>query len=249
MAFFYGLLVLTLASCALARPTATVLTGAFTCVDAADFSLCQNQWGTASGVGSQNSTLLSASGDSISWSTVYTWENSPNNVKTYANVQQNVGMGVQLSNLASVPTSWQWKYISKSDGLRADVSYDIWTGVPPTGTAASANSSFEIMIWLSGLGGIQPVGSQTVTNVSIAGFDWNVWKGPNANWETISFVSADGDITDFRVDLKDFFDYLSAEQGVASSQFLQVIQTGTEAFEGNASLSIDHFSVAVNPKK
>ncbi|EMD39505.1 glycoside hydrolase family 12 protein [Gelatoporia subvermispora B] len=248
MAFFAALFALALAGCALARPTASTLTGAFTCVDAADFTLCQNQWGAASGVGSQNSTLLSASGDSISWSTVYTWENGPNNVKTYANVQQNVGMGVQLSDLASVPTTWQWTYESQSDGLRADVSYDIWTGVPPTGTAASRNSSFEIMIWLSGLGGIQPVGSQTVTNVSIAGFNWNVWKGPNANWETISLVSADGDITDFQVDLKDFFDYLIAEQGVASTQFLQVIQTGTEAFEGQASLLISNFSVAVNPQ-
>ena len=61
------------------------------------------------------------------------------------------------------------------------------------------------MIWLSGLGGIQPVGSQILSNVEIAGHSWNLWKGPNANWEVLSFVSATGNINDFNVDLNDFF--------------------------------------------
>lgn len=34
------------------------------------------------GVGSQNSTLLGATGDSVSWMTNYTWANGPNNVKS-----------------------------------------------------------------------------------------------------------------------------------------------------------------------
>lgn len=57
--------------------------------------------------------------------------------------------------------------------------------------------------WL--LFSIQPVGSQTTTGISLAGHTWNLWKGPNANWEVLSFVSADGDITDFTADLNDFF--------------------------------------------
>ncbi len=52
---------------------------------------------------------------------------------------------------------------------------------------------------------IQPVGSQTTTGVSIAGYTWNLWKGPNSNWEVLSFVSANGDITNFNADLNDFF--------------------------------------------
>ena len=34
----------------------------------------------------------------------------------------------------------------------------------------------------------------------------------------LSFVSATGDITNFNVDLKEFFDYLVREQGVAGTQ-------------------------------
>jgi xyloglucan-specific endo-beta-1,4-glucanase len=60
------------------------------------------------------------------------------------------------------------------------------------------------MIWLSGLGGIQPIGSQIAT-ANIAGYTWNLWSGPNSNWHVYSFVSAGGDITDFNADLNGFF--------------------------------------------
>lgn len=77
------------------------LTGKFDCLTAGAYTLCQNQWGTgkslvhtcdtfklltnlpiAAGIGSQNSTLLSASGNEISWRTDWTWANGPNSVKT-----------------------------------------------------------------------------------------------------------------------------------------------------------------------
>ncbi len=65
---------------------------------------------------------------------------------------------------------------------------------------------------------IQPVGSKILSGVSVAGHTWDLWKGPNANWQVLSFVSSTGDITDFNVDLKDFFNYLTQSQGVAASQ-------------------------------
>lgn len=43
--------------------------------------------------------------------------------------------------------------MTQSDGIRADVSYDIWIGTTADGAQASSASSYEIMIWLSGLGG------------------------------------------------------------------------------------------------
>jgi len=225
---------------------AQTLTGPFDCDTAGQFSLCQNLWGRSAGVGNQTSTMMSASGDAITWFTNYTWANGPNNVKSYANVESNTAKGVQLSAVTSAPTAWSWEYDTQSAGIRADVSYDIWFGAAQTGTPASSASSYEIMIWVSGKGGIQPVGSQITNGTSIAGHTWNLWKGPNANWEVLSFVSAEGDLTDFNVDLKDFFDYLIAEQGVSSSQFVQAIQTGTEAFTGTANLFIKSFSVSIN---
>ncbi|KAK7689975.1 hypothetical protein QCA50_006615 [Cerrena zonata] len=242
---FLGISILA-ASFALVSAQNKTLTGKFDCLAAGAYTLCQNQWGISAGVGSQNSTLLSASGNDISWRTDWTWANGPNSVKTYANVLHNTAKGIQLGNIKTAPTSWDWTYLSESQGIRADVSYDIWTGVPQSGDPATSASSYEIMIWLSGLGGIQPVGSQILSGVQIAGHSWNLWKGPNANWQVLSFVSANGEIRDFNADLKEFFDYLVKNQGVASTQFLQAIQTGTEPFVGSASLLINNFNVSVS---
>jgi xyloglucan-specific endo-beta-1,4-glucanase len=70
---------------------------------------------------------------------------------------------------------------------------------------------------------IQPVGSQITTGTVVANHTWNLWKvsiylalnsvpdshrifkGPNANWEVLSFVSAAGNLNSFNVDLNAFF--------------------------------------------
>ncbi|KII95623.1 glycoside hydrolase family 12 protein [Plicaturopsis crispa FD-325 SS-3] len=226
--------------------SAQTLTGPFDCEPAGEYTLCQNLWGRAAGVGSQNSTLVSTSGNTVSWYTNWTWANSDNSVKSYANVQSNIVQGAQLSNISSAPTSWSWTYETESEGIRADVSYDIWLGETPTGDPASAASSYEIMIWLSGLGGIQPVGHQITTATEVANHTWNLWTGPNANWQVYSFVSSTGNINDFSADLNDFFKYLVAEQGVADTQYLQSVQTGTEPFVGTANLVISNYSVSVS---
>ncbi|KAG6827131.1 hypothetical protein H0H92_013080 [Tricholoma furcatifolium] len=197
---------------------AQTISGDTTCTTSGDYTLCQNLWGADEGTGSQTSDLISTSGNDISWSTTWTWANNENNVKSYANVNSNTAKGQQLQNIGSAPTTWDWSYESASSGIRADVSYDIWFGTASSGEPASTASSYEIMIWLSGLGGIQPVGSQTVTGLSIAGYTWNLWAGPNTNWETYSFVVQNENITSFSADLTEFFSYLVENEGVAASQ-------------------------------
>jgi len=226
--------------------SAQTITGATTCEAAGAYTLCQNLWGASAGTGSQNSTLVSTSGNAVSWSTNWNWANGPNNVKSYANVEHNTAKGVQLQNIATAPTAWNWTYQTQSSGIRADVSYDIWFGAAQSGNPASNASSYEIMIWLSGLGGIQPVGQQITTGTQVAGYSWNLWSGPNSNWHVFSFVSASGDINNFNVDLNAFFQYLIAQQGVSGSQYVQAIQTGTEPFTGSANLIINSFSVTIN---
>ncbi|PSR70920.1 hypothetical protein PHLCEN_2v13192 [Hermanssonia centrifuga] len=199
------------------------LTGAFDCMAAGDYTLCQNLWGEQAGVGGQNSTLIQTSGNAVTWMTNWTWADAPNNVKSYANLQHNTAMGMQLSQITTAPTVWNWTYLAESEGIRADVSYDIWFGEASSGSPASSASSYEIMIWLSGLGGIQPVGQQILSGLQIAGHTWNLWKGPNANWEVLSFVIADPEtppeVRNFNADLNAFFQYLIQEQGVASTQW------------------------------
>ncbi len=42
-------------------------------------------------------------------------------------------------------------------------------------------------------------------NLQIAGHTWNLKHGPNSNWDVFSFITAEGDITNFNADLNDFF--------------------------------------------
>ena len=84
---------------------------------------------------------------------------------------------------------------------------------------------------------IQPVGSQILSGLSIAGNTWNLWSGPNSNWQVFSFVISSGEVRNFNADLNEFFrallpfpslarsvahiflaEYLIQHQGVASTQ-------------------------------
>ncbi|KAJ7876122.1 endoglucanase [Mycena olivaceomarginata] len=230
---------------------AQTITGQFDCLPAGGFTLCQNLWGKTSGVGSQKSTLMSATTETVAWATNYTWANGPNQVKSCAHFFQSHGWWLKMMKCRrqpSAPTLWDWTYATQSVGIRADVAYDIWFGKASSGNPATSASAYEIMIWLSGLGGIQPVGSQITTGTVVANHTWNLWKGPNANWEVLSFVSAAGDLNSFDVDLNDFFTYLVEEQGVAPTQYIQSIQAGTEAFVGTANLVTNAYSVSIVPK-
>ncbi|KAF5356771.1 hypothetical protein D9756_006704 [Leucocoprinus leucothites] len=229
--------------CVLAN--AQTISGQFDCLPAGSYTLCQNLWGKNSGSGSETSTLNSASGNSVSWSTTWNWSGGDNSVKSYPNVESSSAKGKQLSSIGSAPTTWNWSYQSQSN-VRADVAYDVWLGTARSGNPASSASSYEIMIWLSGKGSIQPIGSVVASNINVGGHTWNLWKGPNQNWQVLSFVSTSGDITNFNSDLKAFFNYLVQNQGVSASQYVQSIQAGTEPFTGSATLVTSSYSVALN---
>lgn len=119
------------------------------------------------------------------------------------------------------------------------------------------------MIWVSTEGGAGPLGSQVASDISVGGYTWNLYEGPNTYWETISFVTTEGNLNNFSSDLKDFFDYLVANYGVSDSdvsdsngsdvsswlsseQYLQAVESGTEPFTGSATLYTSSFYVVVN---
>ncbi|KAJ7456746.1 endocellulase [Mycena galericulata] len=242
--FFSALVTL---SCIFSVGASQTITIQNDCLPAGGYTLCQNLWNTSGATGSQNSTLISSSTQTVSWFTYYTWADGPDSVKSYANVEAINAKGVQLSSISSAPTSWSWNFGTQYSGTQGNVAYDIWFGQASSGRPSTTGSSYEIMIWLSTLGGMQPIGSQIATGVAIAGHTWNLWKGPNENWEVISFSSAAGDINSFNVDLNAFFTYLVSEQGVAGTQYVQVIQAGTEAVLGSASFFTNSYSVSIVP--
>jgi len=100
------------------------------------------------------------------------------------------------------------------------------------------------MIWLSTRGGAGPAGSQIGT-VTVNGVSWKLFKGVVSTWTVFSFV-ASTELTGFVQDLKSFFTYLSASQGVSSASYLVAIQAGTEPFIGSATLTTTGYTVKIN---
>ncbi|KAJ6458323.1 glycoside hydrolase family 12 protein [Mycena vitilis] len=209
------------------------------------FVLENNLWGeSAATSGSQTSQVTATSGNSVTWHTTYNWVGGNSSVKSYANLDLKTGLGKTVASIASIPTVWQWTYSSASSGLRADVSYDLWLSKTAGTTGASANSSYEIMVWLSTRGGAQPAGSPNGT-ATVNGVTWKLYKGTVSTWNIFSFV-APSEITDFNSDLKPFLTFLTQNQGVPSSHFLVQAQAGTEPFIGSATLTTNSYSMSIN---
>lgn len=84
----------------------TPLQGQFDSVSVGQYSLLNNLWGEHDATsGYQSTQLISSSGTTVSWETNWTWTGGPTNVKSFANIQLDVGLNQQLSAIASMPVS------------------------------------------------------------------------------------------------------------------------------------------------
>jgi len=208
------------------------------------YTLYNDLWGEGSASsGSQTTQETSASGTTVAWKTTWNWQGGNGQVKSYANLALNKGLGRQLSAIGSIPTTWHWTYSSASNVV-ADVSYDLWLARSSALGSANSDSTYEVMIWLSTRGGAGPAGSQ-ITTVSIAGVNWKLYKGTVSSWTVFSFV-APSEITSFSTDLKPFFTYLINSQGVSASNYFSGAGAGTEPFTGSATLTTTSYSLAAN---
>jgi xyloglucan-specific endo-beta-1,4-glucanase len=88
-----------------------------------------------------------------------------------------------------------------------------------------------------------PIGSATV-----AGYTWDVYKGPNGDMTVFSFVPAGGkQINSFNGDVNLFFTYLIKSQGLSNKQFLKSVGAGTEPTLGEkAVFTTKGYSIKVN---
>ncbi|KAI9810721.1 MAG: hypothetical protein M1827_006059 [Pycnora praestabilis] len=189
-----------------------------------NYILYQDLWGeSAASSGSQCSSLNCFAGNTIAWSTSWSWAGGSSSVKSYANAVVKM-TSKELGSLTTIPTTWKWGYTGSS--IVADVSYDSFLGTTPTGAA-----SYEVMIWLAALGGAGPISStgQPIAWPTFGGVSFSLYKGPNGATTVFSFV-ATSEQTNFRGDLMNFYEYLETNQGVSSSQYLQSIGAGTEPF-------------------
>ncbi|KAF2660081.1 glycoside hydrolase family 12 protein [Lophiostoma macrostomum CBS 122681] len=234
-----------LASLAVATPTQTIEKRADSCgqwdsVVTGSYTLYQDLWGTSSATsGSQCSGVDGLSSSTLKWHTKWSWAGGSSNVKSYANIVTSITQK-SLSSISSMASTWKWTYTGSS--IVADVAYDIFTS-----STASGSSEYEIMIWLAALGGAGPISStgSPVATPTLAGSSWKLYSGLNGNTKVFSFV-ASSSVASFSGDLLDFIKYLETNQGLSSSQILQSVGAGTEAFTGsNAVFTVSAYSLSV----
>ncbi|KAF7861806.1 hypothetical protein EAF04_007689 [Stromatinia cepivora] len=226
------------------KARSTKICGQWDTVPTGAYTVYQNLWGMAqASSGSQCTTVDSLSGNTIAWSTSWSWAGGSSSVKSYANValQSVATAGVQVSSISSIPAVWKWGYTGSS--IVADVSWDLFTAATASGT-----NQYEIMIWLAAIGGAGPISStgSPVATATIAGHEFKLYSGPNGDTTVYSFV-ASTQITDFSGDLMDFLNYLATNEKWSKSQYIKVLQAGTEPFTGtNAVLSVSDYSVSIS---
>lgn len=76
--------------------------GQWDSVSASPYSLLLDLWGESGATsGSQCANLVSLSGTTIAWKTTYTWVGGTG-VKSFSNIQLNVGLNKQLSAITSM---------------------------------------------------------------------------------------------------------------------------------------------------
>ncbi|KAJ3871971.1 glycoside hydrolase family 12 protein [Lentinula edodes] len=228
---------------------ATTFCGQWDTSSDGNYELFLDQWGLSDATsGSDCASITSLSGNTIAWTTTYTWVGGTG-IKSFTNMQLNAGINQQLSAISSIPSVWDWT-ISTSGTIVADVAYDIFTSATSGGSAAN-----EIMIWLANYNA-GPISSSynadgqpnpIASDISIAGYSWNLYSGSNGANAVWSFLpSTSGTtITSFSGDINLFFNYLTANEGLSTSQYLTTFQAGTEATSGSATLTTTSYSASI----
>ncbi|KAF3009789.1 hypothetical protein E8E13_009999 [Curvularia kusanoi] len=225
---------------------AASLCGQYSYYAANGYEFNNNNWGKGSASsGSQCTTVQSTSSSGVSWSTTWNWQGGQDNVKSYANAGKQFARGLNVGKIKSLQTSITWDYQPRD--IRANVAYDVFTAADPNHDKSSGD--YELMVWLARIGGVYPIGSK-VTTVTLAGFSWDLYIGPNGSMKVYSFIPSDGSWKfTFNADLKVFFNYLAQNQGYPiNSQNLIVFQQGTEPFtsSGQTKYTVSSYSANVN---
>lgn len=88
--------------------------GQYTPIYSGGYTVNPNKWGEDNGSGSQCAQIDSISGNSLAWSTTWSWANNEDDVKSYANAELTNWNCKELSNYKSIPSKWNWEYVFSS---------------------------------------------------------------------------------------------------------------------------------------
>jgi hypothetical protein len=177
------------------------------------YTLYNDVWG--SGAGPQTIWANSAS----NWGV---WSNQPNTggIKSYPNDTKWVGTPINSLSWANSGYS-----VTVPSAGAYETAYDIW----------DSSNADETMLWLNQTGAIGPIGSY-VTNVSLGGFNWNVYKGWNGSNNVYSFLNT-GRSTSGTVDILAVMKWLENTEHWIGNVTLGNVQLGWEITSAGGGLN------------
>ncbi len=156
-----------------------------------------------------------------------------------------------VTALTTIPTSWTWNdagTLADPTNNSYNVAYDVWFSTSSAGDSGSPSGGF-LMVWYHKPSDAQPVGSRMFSSVTIAGVPgfWDVWIGPNAGKQVISYVSQQ-DLKSFSYDLNNFIQdaVKNRPNTIQSSWYLTNVFAGFEIWRGGLNLESTSFCVVVN---
>jgi len=195
------------------------------------YTIYNNVWG--SGAGFQSIWANSYS----NWGV---WSDQPNTsgVKSFPNSTKVVNTA--LSSLTSCTSSFN---VTPPYNGSYESTYDIW----------DSNNAYEIMLWMNWYGSVGPISATynssgnavaVVTNLSVGGYTWNVYKGSNGSNAVFSFLCT-SQTTSGTVDVRAILNWIKSE-GWFGSITLGKVQFGFEITSSNGGFNFDCNSYSVS---
>ncbi|KAL9601600.1 MAG: hypothetical protein Q9219_002434 [cf. Caloplaca sp. 3 TL-2023] len=215
----------------------------YTPVTSGSYEVQNDAWGAVPG-GNSCVQLGSSGGESLAWSTTFKWGGDKNAIKAYPNAQAKDKTPCKpLSEYKTMPSSWSWSYGSAS--ITGDVAYDAFLN--PTCNGPGDPHTYEVMIWLAQLGGLNPISDGSPQGgIALAGSSWKLYSGKNQQTGTMvySFVAESGQMNEFKGDLMEFFGYLVESKGVDDGLKVTSVQAGTEVSVGEGKFETSAFEIS-----
>ena len=193
------------------------------------FTIFNNMWGPEEG------TQCVWANSYDDWGVAATFPET-GGVKTYPNVSKT--LNTNISQLGSCISSFN---VSVPSSGSFCTTYDIW--VPN-----------EVMIWMNKIGAVGPIAEDwddqgnpipSETNVSVGGHTWNVYHGPGASTQTISFVRT-SNTTSGSVDILAILNWIK-NKGWISDGPVEELQFGFEitSAPGGLDFTVNDYSLSV----
>ncbi|KAH7382006.1 concanavalin A-like lectin/glucanase domain-containing protein [Cadophora sp. MPI-SDFR-AT-0126] len=206
------------------------------------YTFASNQWGD-DGSGSQ---CIKIAADETVFNATWKWSKNPDSVHSFPNIKLNSNLlPRKLSNLSSlnVAASWTMAPVSTSKSLEevnaaANVIIDMFLDPSPVSANSTTLPKYEVMIWLSEVGGKKPIGfSSSIKNppkYKLNNTSFTLYSGSNSNGQHVFGWLASPNMTSFKGDISPLLHYLWRHKLIDDANYLGIVQFGTETFHSTS---------------